>query len=1011
MKWKISPIQRISFAITMLTVSLLVFSDILGLMPNLQNASLEKRKQVAEALTIQLSVLAAANQLQPLRATLQNVVGRNPEVLSAALRKSDSETLVAYGDHERLWDRYRGERSTLTHVRVPISRGEKLWGSVEIRFAELHSGGPLGYLDNSLFGLIAFVALFGFVSYILFLRRALRALDPSAVIPDRVRSAFDLMAEGIAIMDEKGHVVLANKALGDHLGMEPGELLGKDLSRMAWKRPSGESSLPWDRSRLESERRMGVPLLLESDAESENYTLFTVNSAPIKDSKGIARGVFTTFDDMTILEKKNAELSNALDQLTMSKAEIVRQNQELHFLATRDPMTGALNRRALYAEFQNIFDSARQDGSALTALMADIDHFKAVNDNYGHAIGDEVIKLVSSILKEIVGERGLVGRYGGEEFAVVLPHTDLDAAYEIAEAIRKRVLLSSQTDAVPVKRVTASLGVSILGPELDSPDALIDLADQALYRAKTSGRNRVVRSDQLEDIFPPLAAETPAQGAANLAGAREESEAMAARIAELKLIAEDRQASLEQGQLYDAQTGLPNRKLLKEKIDEAIARQERSGGYGAVISLNVGAFDNVVKACGYDAADAFMKSIAEKLHEQVRVTDTVVSGAEPDDQTLDFYRINSSELGILLSDLETRNGAVAVLGRLEQMLEEPIRVNDGEFLPHADMGVALHPLDGDDAETLLRKASAARQLQTNLSGEHHFKFFSQRMNDYARNQLQMESEIQRALENREFELWYQPKLSIETGHITGLEGLIRWHHPQHGIVPPDKFIPVAEQSDLIKRIGMWVIEEALRQLQAWSGTEFESIHVGVNVSPVQFLEPRFAEMVVAAAEEIGADLGQLDLELTEGVLLEDPDQARSIMNELARHGINLHLDDFGTGYSSLSYLKKLPIDGLKIDRSFTQDIVESRQEQAIVRSIIDIAQGLDLGLVAEGVETQEQLDIMSTLGCGEFQGYFISKPLPIAELTEFLRRPRAFASPAGANDLDPPRHAGGATAR
>jgi len=989
MKFRISPVHRIGFAITMLTISLLVFSDILGLMPNKQNIALEQRRQVAESLAIQLSVLAAAEDFAALRGTLQNVIARNPEIQSAALRKTNGQTVARYGNHELHWGDHSEDRSTLTHVKVPISHAGRAWGNAEIRFVEIHSGSLSEHLQHSLVGLIAFVAFAGFLSYILFLRRALRALDPSSVIPDRVRSAFDLMAEGIAIMDEKGHVVLANKALGDHLDIDPGELLGKDLSRLGWKTAPGAGAYPWTKARHSNDRQMGVPLILESDQHSDSYTIFTVNSAPITDSKGVTRGVFTTFDDMTVLEKKNAELSNALDQLSMSKAEIMQKNQELQYLATRDPMTGALNRRALFEKFGEVFKIAARDGTPLTSMMADIDHFKAVNDNYGHAIGDEVIKMVARILQETAGGHGFVGRYGGEEFAVVLPNMGLDDAFQLADKIRKRILAASETEteAVPVKRLTASLGVSLLTPDIDSPETLIDLADQALYQAKTSGRNRVVRSDRLEEsLLPPVPAETPGTTEQTGSSPDDDEGGLSTKLTELKLVAEERKLALEQGMLYDAQTGLPNRNLLKEKIDEALARQERLGGYGAVVSLNVGAFDHVVNAYGHDTADAFMKNIAEKLKGHLRITDTIVSGAEEDDQSLDFYRISTSELGILLADLETRSNVITVLGRLAQVLDEPVTINETEFLPRVEMGVALHPLDGEDAETLLRKSSAARQLPQETSADHRFNFFSQRMNDFARGQLQMEAELRRALDNDEFELWYQPKFLLPAGRVTGLEGLIRWRHPEHGVVSPDKFIPVAEQSDLIRKIGLWVIEEGLRQLQAWSGTEFESIHIGVNVSPVQFLETRFAEQVAQAARDADVALQRLDLELTEGVLLHDPDQARSTMKELAELGINLFLDDFGTGYSSLSYLKKLPIHGLKIDRSFTQDIVDSRQEQAIVRSIVDIAEGLDLSLVAEGIENREQLNIMSSLGCDEFQGYFFSKPLPVDELNDFLPR-------------------------
>ena len=973
---RIGPISRIAFALAMLTVSLLVLADILGLLPSRYNQLLEQRQTVAESLAIQLSALAAREQYPVLEHTVQTIVARNPETLSAALRRTDGQVVATFGDHRRLWDERLGERSTLTHVRVPILQGQRKWGELQIRFRDLDGGGLMALLNHASLGLVLFTGLLGFVSYWLFLRRALRALDPSSVIPDRVRSAFDLMAEGVVILDEKGQVVLANAAFGRHLDIDPMELLGRDLSAWDWQTQDPQAPLPWEAARRQRQRSTGVPLTLLRGDDEAKRTIFTVNSAPIQDAKGQARGVFVTFDDMTILERKNAELSSALDQLTRSRAEIMRQNEELQFLATRDPMTGVFNRRALFEQFQQVFDRAREADTPLSAMMVDIDHFKAVNDNYGHAVGDEVIKLVAAILDDCAPQRAIVGRYGGEEFAVILPDHALDAAETLAETIRRRILESSGNTELPIRRLTASLGVSQLGPEIDSPDALIDLADQALYQAKTRGRNRVVRADRLEP-----APETEPEAAPATAVPEQDLEE---RIRELRQLAEQRKKALEQGLRHDTDTGLPNRNLLKERIDELMARQERQHGYGAVISLNVNSYEVVVKAHGYELADTFMRKIAERLKQHLRVTDSVVGSGDIENATLDFYRISSSELGILLPDLDTRQDVINVLVRLEALLASPVQVADSEFLPQTEMGVALYPIDGDDSETLLRKASAARCSAGSQGMPRLFNFYSEKMNDFAKERLRLESELQRALENDEFELWYQPRVSIASGAIEGLEALIRWNHPERGLVTPDRFIPVAEQSDLIRRIGDWVLRRAFAQLRAWRGTEHERLHIAVNVSPTQFLSREFADEMIRLAGEAGIATGRLDIELTEGVLVQDPDYARATMRRLAERDVNIYLDDFGTGYSSLGYLKTLPIDGLKIDRSFVQDITRSSRERAIVRSVVGMAQGLGLDLVAEGIETREQLTALAELGCTEFQGYYFSRPLPIGEIERLL---------------------------
>ncbi len=975
---RVGPVTRIAFAISMLTISLLVAADLLGLLPSRYNTLVEQRQAVAESLAIQFSTLAARQEYAALENTLQGIVTRSPQILSAALKTRTGDVVATFGDHAQLWGDPEGERSTLTHVQVPILRRGEEWGRAEIRFADVAEGGLSALAYQSPLGLFLFMGVSGLLVYMLFLRRALRALDPSSVVPDRVRSAFDLMAEGVVILDEKGQVVLANKAFGEHLGGDPLKLIGSDLSRLPWGHDDPQDALPWEMARREKQRSNGVALRLAPGKERGSTVVFTVNSAPILDNKGRSRGVFVTFDDMTVLEKKNEELCAALDQLTRSKEEILRQNEELHFLATRDPMTGVFNRRALFEQLQQTFDEALAAPHPLCTLMVDIDHFKAVNDTYGHATGDEVIKLVAGILEANTPSPGFVGRYGGEEFAVVLPQTSLDQATVLAEDVRRRILESVRSTELPIRRLTASLGVSLLSELTDSPDSLIDLADQALYQAKARGRNRVVRADQLEDddlVVSEPAAEQEKTSAA---------EKLMNRVRELKQLAARRKAALDNELRHDTETGLPNRNLLKERIDELVARQQRQHGYGAVISLEVSSFNSVVKAYGYQSADAFMRKIAEHLRKNLRITDSVVASSDIENPATDFYRISSSELGVLLPDLENRQDVVNVLIRLEQLLASPIQVFDSAFLPQTEMGVALYPLDGEDSETLLRKASAARSSLGTCNAPGLFNFYSEKMNDFTKERLQLESDLQRAIENDELSLWYQPKVSLVTGQICGLEALLRWHHPERGMVPPDQFIPVAEQSDLIRRIGSWVLREALGQLHAWRGTPHQSLQIAVNISPLQFLTKGFVSETIKIAEEAGVDGTRLGVELTEGVLLQDPEYARKAMRELAAHGIRTYLDDFGTGYSSLSYLKTLPINGLKIDRSFIQDIVESRQEQAIVRSIVDMAQGLELDLVAEGIETREQLETMSTLGCTEFQGYYFARPLPIEQILPLL---------------------------
>jgi EAL domain-containing protein (putative c-di-GMP-specific phosphodiesterase class I) len=334
--------------------------------------------------------------------------------------------------------------------------------------------------------------------------------------------------------------------------------------------------------------------------------------------------------------------------------------------------------------------------------------------------------------------------------------------------------------------------------------------------------------------------------------------------------------------------------------------------------------------------------------------------------------------------LETKANVVSVLARIEKLLERPVDVSGTSFLPRAEMGIALHPTDGDEPDALLSNASAARNFTDHQPANHRFSFYSEKMNELARELLTTEAEMQKALEQDELELWYQPKVSSESGRIEGLEALVRWRHPVRGIVFPDKFIPIAEQSDLINRIGLWVIKAACRQLEQWNNTPLRDIRIAVNVSPRQFLDAHFIDHVDTILEAHPDAPAHLDIELTEGVLLSKPEHAKKIMETLASRGMHLYLDDFGTGYASLGYLKHLPLHALKIDRSFTQEIVSSSQERAIVGSIINVANGLNLGVVAEGIESEDQLRVMSELGCKEFQGYYFSRPIPAEDIVGFI---------------------------
>ncbi len=497
-----SPLTRISLGLVLLTISILLVGDIFfRLGDQSARAILDARKQLCESLAVQFSVLISQRDTRAIESTLNTVVRRNEAILSAALRANSGEILVEAGVHDRYWKKQPFDKSTPTHAQVPLFNGTEPWGTVEVRFTPMDKSGVLNALSKPFFGLMLFVAVMGFGAYLLFMKRTLRHLDPAAVIPDRVKTALDVLAEGVVLVNEKSEIVLANSAFLHKLGEADKSLLGRNLSDMKWRTLDGErkaTELPWQHALETAESALGVPLSL---ATPDGIRTFVVNGSPILDDAGAARGAMVTFDDITELEKKNDELKSMLDSLQTSQKEVNQQNEKLQILATRDPLTSCLNRRSFNERCEQALDSAEREGSPLSCIMMDIDHFKSINDTFGHAVGDKVILQVVKATRSGLRSIDSIGRYGGEEFCILLPGLDLDQASVVAERLRFRIeaeahdVLASESDRI----VTCSFGVASTEVCPFDTSKLVDGADRALYVSKNGGRNRVARVDDIVD--------------------------------------------------------------------------------------------------------------------------------------------------------------------------------------------------------------------------------------------------------------------------------------------------------------------------------------------------------------------------------------------------------------------------------------------------------------------------------------------------------------------------------
>jgi diguanylate cyclase (GGDEF)-like protein len=394
----------------------------------------------------------------------------------------------------------------------------------------------------------------------------------------------------------------------------------------------------------------------------------------------------------------------------------------------------------------------------------------------------------------------------------------------------------------------------------------------------------------------------------------------------------------------------------------------------AVLFIDLDRFKLINDTLGHGAGDRLLKEATERLRSCVRSSDTV-------------GRFGGDEFGAIITDLAKPADASLVAQKIIDALARPFQLDGHESYVTASVGITLFPTDGEEAGTLIMNADAA-MYRAKEQGRNTYQYFTREMNERAMQRVTMESALRRAIERREFLLHYQPKVSITTGEVCGFEALLRWQHPESGLVPPLQFIPVLEDTGLIVAVGEWVITEVCEQIARWSRDGFRVPPVAVNLSARQFQQKGLEDTVAGALRASGIDSKLLQFELTESLLMKEPEVAARTLRGLKEIGVTLSVDDFGTGYSSLSYLKRFPIDALKIDRAFIRDVTVDPDDAAITFAIIGLAHSLKLKVIAEGVETRDQLDFLETHGCDEMQGFLFSRAVPAEECARMLREKR-----------------------
>ncbi|HFS82451.1 MAG TPA: EAL domain-containing protein, partial [Epsilonproteobacteria bacterium] len=427
---------------------------------------------------------------------------------------------------------------------------------------------------------------------------------------------------------------------------------------------------------------------------------------------------------------------------------------------------------------------------------------------------------------------------------------------------------------------------------------------------------------------------------------------------------------------HDTLTGLPNRVLFRDRLEHAIDIAKRDSTKLTVLFMDLDHFKEINDSLGHQLGDEVLQITAERLQKVLRGSDSIA-------------RLGGDEFTVLIEDINKGTEIETIAQKLIQAVKESITVQNHKLYLTASIGISIYPHDGEDAETLLKNADAA-MYSAKQNGRNTYHYFAKEMTDRALKRVMIESSIRRALDKGEFVLYYQPQINSKTGRLNGLEALIRWNHPDMGVVLPSEFIPLAEATDLIIPLGEWVLYTAAAQAVAWHQNGQEPGRISINLSVKQLRHKSIVPMIQNILRETKCKPNWLELEITESYTMQNPNQSIKLLKRIRNIGLSLALDDFGTGYSSLSYLKRLPIAKLKIDKSFIDDIPGSKEDEAIVHTIISIAKSMALDVVAEGVETDEQKLLLQQAGCSNIQGYLYERPMPVDEmmrvLTEYDKR-------------------------
>ncbi len=1020
----------------MLVVSLLLASEAIGLFPSNKNAHESQRKFIVETLAVHVAMemdSSAGKGSEKISELLRSTVQRNSIVKSVAVREAGGSLIDVYGSHDANWKLKVGDSSTLTQVQVPLFEGKNQIASVEIRFAGVNEG--LSLLDRraSTPSVIIFVALSGFFAFCLFLKRTLRELDPDAVIPERVKKALDTLAEGLLIVNRDGEIVFSNAEFAETTGLPAEDLAGQNCNKLKWQLDENEI-LPWNDLLHGGEMAPGATIKLNTGYEQ--LSTFTVNATPIVAGANEVRGALITFNDITEVEIKNAELQNALTKLENSQLEITRQNEELEYLATRDPLTGSLNRRSFFSGFDSLFAEAKQNRDELTCIMTDIDHFKSVNDTHGHGVGDDVIKYLANVLAEQSRPNDLVGRFGGEEFCIVLPDTTIIEGAAMAEKIRHTIEVGIGADFLDKCQITASFGVASIHSNAATPSEMVEQSDKALYVSKEGGRNRVTNytskmdSDDfnVQETATAATEPTPIIAAPKVPILALRTSTPVLKTPVLKESTDTKNSASEKKTtpalktstdsqvvpLFAPETPKPvlqpirqkeaatvteldaisqgdslrlDRSLLLDRLEQSVQSATRHDYRVGIFLISIEALHRINDTLGFTVSEKLYRKIVRRLKNTLKEeTNTSIIGLN--EQSISISRYGDTEICLALHHINSLEDTEVIHARILEAFDRTISVDGHEIYAALDTGISIFPDNGNNADKLMRCASIAMRDAKETDGQNNVCYFQDDLDTSSRKLIRLETALHHALRRNELFVVYQPKIDLKSGKIVSMEALLRWRHPEMGIVTPGEFIPVAEKTGLINDISAWVTRVVCAQLSMWRDAGHADLTVSVNVSPAEMKNEFLAHNILDSIREFGIPPNALEVEITESMAMQDMTKAVNTLEKLDRAGVEISIDDFGTGFASLSYLKQFPISKVKIDRLFVSDFDKNPADARIVSGVIAMSHSLGMTVVCEGVEELPQLRFLQDHHCDEVQGNLLSLPLQRQEATNLLANPR-----------------------